>query len=184
MTEKPENDQQARFSPWALLPLALLVPLLLIQVTMFLISTNDPGFAVEENYYAKATAWDQHMAQQRTNRELGWQLKLELVPATAGPQPQPLKLRATLADKTGEPVSHGRVNAMAFHNARAANRQRLVLEETAAGVYETPMVMQRAGLWEIRSDVQQAGRRFTQKEFIEVRASWLKPDPAARGAIR
>jgi nitrogen fixation protein FixH len=178
------TDKKPRFSPWALLPLALLVPLMILQITMLVISTNDPGFAVEENYYAKATAWDQQMAQVRHNKELGWRLKLEVDAQGATQLPHGLLLRASLTDAAGEPLTHARVSAVAFHNARAAAKQELQLGETEPGIYASPIAIGRPGLWEVRSEVLRAGERFTQKEFIEVQASSLGAADTAAGGVR
>lgn len=140
----------------ALIVGALVIHVVASLVTVF-IATSDPSHAVEEDYYQKAIAWDKRRAQERHNRELGWQLDVE-VAAAAGSDPT---LVARLADGNGQPLDGARVAAAVFHNARADQILRAELAATGAGAYACPLAMRRSGVWELRFVVDRGGERFT-----------------------
>jgi len=50
---------------------ALLVVSAGANIALIVITSRDASFAVEPNYYAKALAWDETMAQQARNEALG-----------------------------------------------------------------------------------------------------------------
>lgn len=121
---------------------------------------SDPSFAVEPDYYQKALAWDQTMAQQRQNRRLGWELGCDLQSgdgAEAG-----VTLRATLRDRAGAPLSGATVRLTALHLARASRRLQTTLSPGAAGEYRGVLPLGRDGRWELRFEVQQGRERFTR----------------------
>ncbi len=53
------------------------------------VATSDPSYAVEDDYYQKAVAWDEKRAQDRTERRSGWcsnsRSRLRKNPATSQP---------------------------------------------------------------------------------------------------
>jgi nitrogen fixation protein FixH len=59
-------------------------------------------------------------------------------------------LSIDLSDAQGKPLAGARVEVDAFANARAANIEHAVLDEAAAGRYQTTLKSQRPGLWEVR----------------------------------
>ena len=142
---------------------ALIVGALVIHVVASLvtvvIATSDPSYAVEEDYYQKALAWDERRVQDRHNRELGWQLAVEVAPAAAAGSEPTLVVR--LADGNGQPLDGARVSATVFHNARADQILRAELTATGGGAYACPLAMRRSGVWELRFVVDHGGERFT-----------------------
>ena len=143
----------------ALIVGALIIHVVASLVTVF-IATSDPSYAVEEDYYQKAIAWDERRAQERHNRELNWQLDVEVAAAAAGSDPT---LVVRLADGNGQPLDGARVAAAVFHNARADQILRAELAATGAGAYACPLAMRRSGVWELRFVVDRGGERFTHK---------------------
>jgi hypothetical protein len=141
----------------ALIVGALVLHVVASLVTVF-IATSNPSYAVEEDYYQKALAWDERRAQERYSRELGWQLIVEVAPAAAGSDPT---LVARLADGNGQPLTGARVSVAAFHNARADQILRAELAATGGGAYACPLAMRRSGVWELRFVVDRGGERFT-----------------------
>jgi hypothetical protein len=141
----------------ALIVGALAIHVVASLVTVF-IATSDPSYAVEEDYYQKALAWDDRRAQDRHNRELGWQLDVEVAPAAAGSDPT---LVVRLADGNGQPVAGARVAVAALHNARADQILRAEPIAMGAGSYACPLAMRRSGVWELRFAVDRGGDRFT-----------------------
>ena len=143
---------------------ALIVGALVIHVVASLvtvvIATSDPSYAVEEDYYRKALAWDERRVQDRHNRELGWQLEVEVAPPPAAGSDPTLVVR--LADGNSQPLDGARVAVAAFHNARADQILRAELAATGGGVYACPLAMRRSGVWELRFTIDRGGERFTR----------------------
>ncbi len=142
----------------ALIVGALVLHVVASLVTVF-IATSNPSYAVEEDYYQKALAWDERRAQERHSRELGWQLDVEVAPPPAAGSDPTLVVR--LADGNGQPLDGARVAVAVFHNARADQILRAELAATGAGAYACPLAMRRPGVWELRFVVDRGGERFT-----------------------
>jgi nitrogen fixation protein FixH len=109
---------------------------------------DDPSFAVEPDYYAKAVAWDAHQAQARTNAVLGWRLLIDV--AGADPSTGLARVTARLTDRNGSPVTGATLGMEAFHNARAADVLKATLRETAGHDYAADLSIRKPGLWEFR----------------------------------
>ena len=63
-----------RGSWWPIGITAVLATTVAANVWVATIASDDPSFAIEPDYYAKAIAWDSTLAQARTNATLGWRL--------------------------------------------------------------------------------------------------------------
>jgi hypothetical protein len=145
---------------WPVLIISALVIHVVVSLATVVIATSNPSYAVEENYYQKALAWDASRAQERHNLELAWQLDFEVAPPpAAGSDPQ---LVVRLADRDGLPLDGARVAVAAFHNARADQIVRAEPAATGGGVYACPLAMRRAGRWELRFTVDCGGEHFTR----------------------
>lgn len=142
----------------ALIVGALVLHVVASLVTVF-IATSDPSHAVEEDYYQKALAWDERRAQDRHNRELGWQLDAEVAPPPAAGGTSTLTVR--LADGSGRPLEGARIAVAAFHNARADQILRAEPTANGAGSYACALAMRRSGVWELRFTVDRGSDRFT-----------------------
>lgn len=142
----------------ALIVGALVIHVVASLVTVF-IATSDPSYAVEEDYYQKALAWDERRAQDRHNRELGWQLDAEVAPPPAAGSTSTLTVR--LADGSGRPLEGARIAVAAFHNARADQILRAEPTVNGAGSYACALAMRRSGVWELRFTVDRGPDRFT-----------------------
>ena len=126
------------------------------------LATSNPSYAVEEDYYAKALAWDARRAQERTNADLGWRLETAVeAPATAGAD---AVLTARLSDRDGHPLEGASIALETFHNARAHEVLRGALSPGGGGVYRIALPMRRDGRWELRYTVDLADRHFTHSE--------------------
>jgi nitrogen fixation protein FixH len=159
-----------RGRPW-LWPLGLALALAVsagINIGFMIVANRDASFAVEPDYYRKSLEWDQTMAQEDTNRALGWRL------AVAGERtslPGRLRLVARLADRTGRPLDGAVVTVEARHGARAAEPVGGVLESGGEGRYAAELPLARPGLWELRFDVRRDGERFTARISAELPGS-------------
>jgi hypothetical protein len=140
---------------------ALALQVLASVVTIY-IATSNPSYAVEDDYYQKALAWDAKQAQDRRNLELGWTLLFEVEPAErAGGE---AVLSVEIDDADGAPVNGALLAVEAFHNARADDVLRAPLDGRADGRYSASLPITRRGLWEFRFVAERGDDRFTHTE--------------------
>lgn len=125
--------------PW------MLVAILLVSVgaNIYLVvrATNDPSFAIEPDYYAKAVEWDRIQDEKAASEALGWKMVVDA---------RPDELRVRLTDRLGRPIDDAVVEVEAFHNARASQRIVGALAPLGQGVYRLEYPFERSGLWEYR----------------------------------
>jgi len=136
---------------------ALLVVSAGANIALVVITSRDASFAVEPDYYAKALAWDETMAQQARNEALGWALGLSVEPTGEGGR---VTVSVGLSDGAGAPLPGARIAIEALHNARASRVLTAVLEPRGPG-YATVMPLARPGLWEFRVRVTRGPYVFT-----------------------
>jgi len=144
---------------WPLLLAGLLASGVGANIYFMCRAVGDPSFAVEPDYYAKALAWDAHLAQARENAALGWSVALAVAPADRGTGRA--RVVATLADRDGRPLPGLTVGLTAFHNARAAEVVTATLAETAEHAYAADVAVSRPGLWEFRLTAARGMESFT-----------------------
>lgn len=160
------NVQSLRDNRWALVPVALLSAMLLGLGWMAALASNDPGFALERDYYAKAIRWDQQRAQQENDVRLGY--RLEVVSASVVPAQRVGELTLRLLDAYGGSLRGAQLNAEAFALARSASSRSLHFEEVVPGTYRTRLEGARAGLWELRCTALYSGERFTHTLRVDL----------------
>ena len=136
---------------------ALLVGSAGANIALVVITSRDASFAVEPDYYAKALAWDETMAQEARNEALGWSLALGVEPTGERGR---MTVAARLTDRAGVPLEGARVAIEALHNARANRVLTATLEPRRPG-YVTVMPLARPGLWEFRVRVTRGPDVFT-----------------------
>lgn len=161
------SPRRAKF--WALVPVALLLAMLIGWGIMVGLALDDPGFAVERDYYQKALNWDRRQAQVEQNQKLGWQLDLRAEDSG----PDLTWLTASLRDATGAALRGALVRAEAFPVARSAHVTALKFEAARPGEYQATLSNPRPGLWEVRMSARDAGRTFTQTLRLDLPARGL-----------
>ena len=137
---------------WPILVVALLTAGVSSNVYFLVRATGDPSFSVEPDYYAKAVAWDAHLAQLARNEALGWRAEIEA---------DARGVVVRVADREGRPVAGATVTLEAFPLARGNQIVRGALEETAAHAYRAALPFSRAGLWEFRLSILRGDDAFT-----------------------
>jgi nitrogen fixation protein FixH len=145
---------------------ALLVASAGANIALLVITSRDASFAVEPNYYAKALAWDESMAQQARNEALGWSLGLRVDPMGVR---RLMTVTVRLADRSGAPIEGAQVAVEAFHNARASRILSAALEPRGQG-YAAVMPLERPGLWEFRLRVTRGPEAFVATVTRDVAA--------------
>jgi hypothetical protein len=144
---------------WAWLPALLLGAMFVGLGTMAYVAIDDPHFALEPNYYDKAIHWDDAQARAQSSSKTG--LSAELAPLAIG-QGGDVSVELRLSDREARPVAGAVVALEAFPNAYASRVQRLLLQETAPGVYRGNLRGAAVGLWELRLSATQGALRFQQ----------------------
>jgi hypothetical protein len=144
---------------WPLMIVGLLVVNAVGVAWLVIASSGDPSHHVVPDYYRKALAWDDEMAQQRTNDRLGWRVELQLTPDR---ERAATRVEATLGSRGGLPLPGADVELKAFHKARAGHVLRARLAGKGHGRYGAWVPMRRPGLWELQLSVERQGERFTQ----------------------
>lgn len=145
---------------WAWVPAGLLGSMLLGLGSLAYIAIDDPGFALEPNYYDKAVHWDRSQAEARASQELGYRLELAapLILAADGS----VEVELSLLDRAGLPLTGAEVRVDMFANASANHIEHLSLREVAPGRYSASLPQGALGLWELRCAVNHGGRRYQQ----------------------
>lgn len=148
---------------WPLGISALLTLTVGANIALYVVARDDPSFAIEPNYYAKAVAWDSTVAQGRRNAALGWRLTPALGAYTAG---EGALLSVTLTDSSGARIADAVVNVSALYTARAARVLASTMVADEHG-YRTRLAVQHVGQWELRFDVSRGTDRFTAVSRVE-----------------
>jgi len=158
----PGND--ARY--WAFVPAVLLALMLAGLGTLAAIAADDPGFAIEKDYYQKAVAWDGELEQQAKNLRLGRSVTLDARALPGGRA----ALVVSVNDANRVPVPGASVEVEAFPNARSGDRQELRLGELAGGRYAGDLKLTRPGLWEFRLTVTRGAERSTHVVRVDLKS--------------
>ncbi len=144
---------------WMLVPLGLLVVSVSGWLYMVAIAVDDPGFAVESDYYKKASNYDDVMAQASENSRLGWNaevLGFSWLPNGDG------RLTMRVTDVEEQTLKSLVASADAFPVARSNRVQSLQFEQQAPGIFNALVVRPRVGLWEVRVTLENgAGEKAT-----------------------
>jgi nitrogen fixation protein FixH len=155
-----QKSKNWRATFWMLFPVALLVTSVSGWLWMVSMAVDDPGFALEPDYYKKASAYDEVMAQKERNSQLGYKAHLvsfSLLDKDAA------ELIIHVKDREGRGVAGAEVTAEGLFVGRAFHTQKVVLKDRGDGVYAASFNQPRAGLWEVRlSLVAVQGALFTQ----------------------
>jgi nitrogen fixation protein FixH len=155
MSEKPAKKKGGY---WPLLIVLLSAIVLVPNAVLVYLATNDPSFAVEEDYYQKALAWDETMDQERRNEALGWSVDVGFAPGDPGR----VRVHADLLDRDGRAIDGAAVQIAMFHNARASNILTAAMVPDDDGGYVASLPLRRPGLWELRFEIVHGDDRFTE----------------------
>ncbi|MEM9065182.1 MAG: FixH family protein [Planctomycetota bacterium] len=139
---------------WPLGVIGMLVVSLSVCTITVIAATSDSGFAIEDDYYAKAVAWDDTAFQRAKNDALGWTVDAVISPDGV--------VRMTLLNAEGEPISDARIHAVVFHHAARGDAEDVTFSAAAhAGHYTAHITAPRHGLWQIRAIIRAQGEIFT-----------------------
>jgi nitrogen fixation protein FixH len=157
----PDQDEDTTgWWRWPAIVVGLLVFSLMVHGVLVAAALAGGGPKVEDDYYRKAANWDQHMAQERRNEALGWQVELVVPAASQGRRRVEVRLR----DSQGSGLEGAAVRLVAFHNAYAHDVQRADLEPLGEGAYAVSLPLPRAGRSRFDLEVTRGDERFTFSE--------------------
>ncbi len=142
---------------WALFPVVVLGAVVILQLLLVRRVLNDPSFAVENRYYARAMSWDAQRTQDRENARLGWRADVNVIPDGGGSA----VVEVRLLDRAGSPLRGAQVGVEAFAIVRSTRILRSLLSESSPGDYRGRLPMNRPGLWELSLAVDRAMEHFT-----------------------
>lgn len=177
MTDRSNHDQPAEGATTLGIPAAVFWPgfsVLLLVVSLsvgavaFYLASNDPSFAIEDDYYQRALRWDASSADQRSSDALGWTLAVEVgsVARASGER----SIRVLLFDAQGQPITDAQVTIEVFAHARAADRSTPALEAMDDGSYAGLFRPSMSGLWEFRVQATRGEEHFmrAQEQFLNL----------------
>lgn len=148
---------------WPVAIVAVLISQVIFGIWMAKVAGNDPHFAIEPNYYARAVDWDATMAQSRRDKALGWRATATLTRGTLGSG----TLQLSLIDSSGGAVRADSVTVQALAVAHASQVDSLTLRAVPNG-YAAPVPHVTAGLWELRVRAVHGADVFTAKLRTDV----------------
>lgn len=146
---------------------AAIVAVLLAQVVfgawMSHVASDDPHFAVEPNYYARAVNWDSTMAQARVDQATGWRATATLTRAAGSPA----ILHIALVDSVGAAAVADTVTAELRAIAHSNDVTRLTLTRDSTG-YSASVADAGHGLWDVQLRAIHRRALFTAKLRTEL----------------
>lgn len=154
--DREKTQKGARF--WMLFPVGLLVTSVSGWLYMVSIAVDDPGFSVESDYYKKASAYDEVIAQRAENQRLGWTVSATRFEGSG----DAAVLSFVLRDEQGHPLTGLQVSAQAFPTARGKQQHTLTFLDKGNGLYEARISGATRGLWEVRMEARLGRELFTQ----------------------
>ena len=155
---------RTKFQPWPTAIVAVLVVQMAFGVWMARVARDDPNFAIEPDYYARAVNWDATMAQSRRDKALGWTAEARLKRANGGTA----TLSVRLTDSTGVAITNTdsvTVEVLAVAHASQIDRLTLVRRDTS---YQATVPMATAGLWDVHVRAYRGATLFTAKLRTEL----------------
>lgn len=128
-----------------------------VMAWVMTIAHADHSFSVEEDYYAKALAWDATARQREASAALGWAAQGVIESVEPGGD---RRLVVHLSDASLQPLGGASVIVRAFHRAYPSSVQTLALAEGDPGEYVCPMPEARMGVWCVTVDAVRGEDRF------------------------
>ena len=142
------------------------------DVTMVVIASNDPSFAVDKNYGEDGDGWEARKELERAGAERGWDVRSDLLINDFGQA----ELRVRLIDDEGYGIPDATIDVRAYHNARAAQKMEFFLLPTAdQGHYVAAPQLDRSGRWTFDLEVTVDDVRWTPQLLHDVPESLINP---------
>jgi nitrogen fixation protein FixH len=131
---------------WTTFVVGIFVSQAALWIFAITLVASDTSHAIVSNYDERALKWDDHVDKQRHSMALGWSASVAL---EGGAAENGRVLVVTLTDADARPISDADVEVTLFHQARAAERTRLLLRPDGHGSYAAVASMTRPGKWRL-----------------------------------
>ncbi len=160
---------------WPIGVVVILVATVASNISVIVLTRDDPSFAVEPDYYRKAVAWDSTQERVAESDALHWRLSAHVSALNAAENSGSRTLTIELTDNTGAAVRNASLSGSLLHVARANDVQRIAFTENAAGQYVVTVPMPRDGIWELRLAAQRQTDRFQETVRIDTERDLITP---------
>ncbi len=148
MTEDNTARPAGRTWVWPTAVVGILLGSIVICAVTVVLALSDSNFAVEDDYYGRALAWDESRESEARVESLRWTIGVTLT----GREP-PLDRRRLLVEIRGDdgaPVEVAGLRANLFHRARSEDRHEIVLAPVGDARYSATVIGGMPGLWRLR----------------------------------
>lgn len=160
---------------WPIGVVAILVATVASNISVIVLTRDDPSFAVEPDYYRKAVAWDSTQQRVAQSDALHWRLSAHVSAPDGEGVAGSRTLTIDLTDNAGAVVRNATLSGSLLHVARANDVQRVAFTENEAGQYVVTVPMPRDGIWELRLAAQRQTDRFQETVRIDTERDVITP---------
>lgn len=150
-----EEKDRGRYVPWMIFLFFVFLTIVLGGFVMLSIDRH-PGMTTE-NAYEKGLAYNDVIAKDRAQQDLGWNGKILKVRD---------KVVVEMRDGSGEALSAAKAHVWFYRPSDQNLDKRFLMEEKSAGVYETDVGGFQKGLWDVRIRVSKGGKSIQLSERI------------------
>ncbi|ESQ82568.1 hypothetical protein AEAC466_17020 [Asticcacaulis sp. AC466] len=151
------NRRRGRFVPWIIA--AFYLTFMTALVGFVFIAYAHPPSETTEDAYAKGLAYNDILAKAGAQAQLRWRSDIDY---TAG------RLRFSLTDHAGQPVTAARVKAWFVHPGNAVEDRSFDLRDDGEGRYVTDAPLPVKGVWTVHVTAEKAGRQYQSVTTVEV----------------
>jgi nitrogen fixation protein FixH len=142
---------------WMFVPVAFLSITVTVAVTTVSLAVVGRPVGAEPEYYAKAAAWDEELAQRAANDRLRWNISPEIEPGADGRPHLTLRIH----DKYAGVIDAETVTVEAIPVANADLRETIGLRRVGEGHFDAPLSARVQGQWEFRVRVTKGESVYT-----------------------
>lgn len=154
---------------YMLLPVALLLMSVSIQVTACVVAGGGNAAEIERDYYDRAVNWDDYQKQVAASSALGWTVAVQ--PGELSEVGALVGVTLVVTDADGAPVEGLAAHAEAFQNAHVDEMHHLDLQEISPGSYYTTMRPERTGHWVWRLRLERDEQLFVGEQRAQLFAA-------------
>jgi nitrogen fixation protein FixH len=150
---------------WGSFVVGMLSLQVVLGVVAVMLATGDQSVAVIPDYYDKALAWDEQMAEREASKALGWQV--EFVETDYGQLGSGLQIN--LKDAADAPIEIESGTVQLYRHARAAEVMVAPVVQADDGVIELASCFSHHGLWQVELNViDRDGNRFVESRRMDI----------------
>ncbi|MEO1584298.1 MAG: FixH family protein [Planctomycetota bacterium] len=139
------------------------ISMTLMTIT-FVLAITDSSFGLEEDYYAKAVAWDDTSSILARSNSLGWSAAITISDSLDERGNRGVMI--VLTDSQGDNVDASLVEAMTFHHARRTETLAPTFARIGPGRFSAGAPLTRPGIWQFRLRFEKGSEVFLVKSDV------------------